>query len=81
MPKHEMAGPDTPHYAEAMEIFGHGVEAHRSVESELRFAETDSWVPLATLGVTVRAKADRRRPFGPGPLAGHRLENRPVRPR
>lgn len=66
MPKHEMAGPDTPHYAEAMEIFGHGVEAHRSVESELRFAETDSWVPLATLGVTVRAKADRVDRLAPG---------------
>jgi len=59
MPKHAIAGPDTEHYPVAMDLYGNGIRAHESIESEARWAELDTWVPSKRRGLVVRAKVDR----------------------
>lgn len=59
MPIHEMAGPGTQAYEEALTMLDTGVEAHRSIDSANRWAERDSWIPSRQLGISVRGKADR----------------------
>lgn len=59
MPAHASAGPGTEYAAEAERIYATGVEAHRSIESEARFAELDTWVPSKRRGITIRSKVDR----------------------
>jgi RecB family exonuclease len=59
MPKHAVAGPGTEGWALAFACYERGIEAHRSIASEARWAELESWAPARKLGVMVRAKADR----------------------
>ena len=59
MPSHAIAGPDTEHFETAMQLYRNGVEAHRSIVSEARFAEIDTWVPSKKRGINIRAKVDR----------------------
>lgn len=59
MPKHAIAAPGTEWYAQAEALFGRGVEAHRSIESEERWAELDTWAPWPSAGITLTARIDR----------------------
>lgn len=59
MPKHAVAGPGTEGWALAFACYERGIEAHRAIVSEARWAELESWAPSKRLGITVRAKADR----------------------
>src|SRR5512139_862644 len=65
MPSHAIAGPETEHYAVALQLFENGVRAHESIESEARWAELDTWVPSKSRGIVVRAKIDRADRLGP----------------
>ncbi len=66
MPEHAAAGPGTAWWELAFAAYGRGVEAHRSILSEARWAELDSWAPAKRLGITVQSKADRVDRLGPG---------------
>jgi len=59
MPAHECAGPGTEHYTRAMDLLRRGAEAHASIQSADRWAELDTWVPVHSRGVTLRARIDR----------------------
>jgi RecB family exonuclease len=65
MPSHAIAGPETEHYALAQQIYGNGVKAHESIESEERWSELDTWVPARSRGINVRSKVDRADRLGP----------------
>jgi RecB family exonuclease len=59
MPKHAAAGPGTEWWEMARAWYERGIDAHRSIASEARWAEVDSWAPAPKLGITVWSKADR----------------------
>ncbi len=59
MPKHAPIAEGTPEYTTVMELFERGCEAHRSIVSEERWAELDTWVPSKARGIAVRTIVDR----------------------
>ena len=59
MDEHAVAGPGTELYEEAMKLYDAGVEAHRSIVSERRWPELDTWVPWTAGGIAVSARLDR----------------------
>ena len=59
MPKHEPIAEGTPEYDTVLELFQRGCEAHRSIVSEERWSELDTWVPSEKRGITVRTIVDR----------------------
>jgi hypothetical protein len=65
MPSHAIASPETEHYALAQQIYGTGVKAHESIESEERWSELDTWVPARSRGINGRSKVDRADRLGP----------------
>lgn len=59
MPKHAEAAPGTEWHALAFQCYERGVEAHRSIVSEARWAEMDSAAAWPSRGLALRSKADR----------------------
>ena len=59
MPKHEAIAIGTPEYDTVIQLFERGCEAHRSIVSEERWAELDTWVPSKKRGISVRTIVDR----------------------
>lgn len=59
MPSHARIAPGTPEHETVVELFERGCEAHRSIVSEDRWAELDTWVPSHARGIAVRAIVDR----------------------
>lgn len=66
MPVHDCAGPGTEAYDRAMALYRTGCAAHASIESADRWPELDTWVPIQSRGVTLRARIDRADRFANG---------------
>jgi putative RecB family exonuclease len=67
MPAHEpIAGPGTPGYQTAFDLFERGCEAHAAMGSEAHWGESETWVPSHSQGISVFAKIDRIDRFADG---------------
>ncbi len=66
MPAHECAAPGTDAFDRAMALYARGCEAHASIASDDRWSELDTWVPVPSRAVTLRARIDRADRFAGG---------------